>query len=210
MMKIVVVGAGGHARSVCEVIIAQGRYEIIGLVDPGAQEGFFDIPLLGNDSLLGSLYREGRAEGVFVALGSNSVRKKLMRVAAGIGYTCITAISPHAVVSRFCSIGVGSVVMPGAVINAGTTIGEGCILNTNSSVDHDCTIGDYCHIAPGATLCGCVTVGEGTFVGAGARIIDRIQLGSHIMLGAGAVAIRNLPPSCTAVGVPARIIKQGE
>jgi len=206
-MKIVVIGAGGHARSVCDILLQQGMHEIIGLVDPIAQEGFFDIPLLGDDCLLVPIIGEQKAQGAFVALGSNKIRKKLMLQVEELGYEIISAISPYSVISRFATIGKGTVVMPGAIVNANAVIGQGCILNTNCSIDHDDVIGDYCHIAPGATICGTVVVGESSFIGAGARIIDKIAIGDKVMLGAGAVAIRNIPSDCTAVGVPAKVIK---
>ena len=205
-MKIVVIGAGGHARSVCDILLSLGEHEIIGLIDPSAQVGFFDIPVLGDDNLLVSIINENRAEGAFVALGSNKVRKKMMQKVVDLGYKVVSVISPYSVVSRFASIGNGTVVMPGAIINANSTIGQGCIINTNSSIDHDDMVCDYCHIAPGATICGAVSIGESTFIGAGARIIDKINIGSNVMLGAGAVAISDIPSCCTAVGIPARII----
>ena len=208
-MRILVIGAGGHARSACDVLLSQGEHEIIGLLDPFATEGFFGIPLLGDDMMLEKLFQSKAATGVHVALGANDVRSKLMRKAEGLGYELVSAISPHATVSRFATLGKGCIVMPGATINANTFVGNGCILNTNCSVDHDNRIGDYCHIAPGSTLCGTVTIGEGTFIGAGAKVIDKIQIGSHVMLGAGAVAVKDIPSYCTAVGVPAKVIKQG-
>ena len=207
-MKIVVVGAGGHARSVCDVLLQMGVHEIVGLVDPADKGGFFDIPLLGDDNLLESIFRQKKAQGAFVAMGSNNARKRLIHQLSEFGYEIVQAISPHAIVSSYASIGRGTVVMAGAIINACAKIGEGCIINTNASIDHDDAIGDYCHIAPGATICGFVSVGSGSFIGAGATIIDRISVGEDVMLGAGSVAIHDIPSNRTAVGVPAKIIKE--
>lgn len=72
---------------------------------------------------------------------------------------------------------------------------------------HDARVGAYCHVAsPGAVICGSVLLGDGVFIGAGARVIDGLKIGRHTTVGAGAAVIRNLPPNCVAVGVPARII----
>lgn len=208
-MKMVLVGASGHARSVLDVLLDAGGHEVVGLLDPGAREGIWDIPLLGGDDLLLPLLREGRVEGVHVALGSNRLRRKLLALAVSIGYRPVSAISPHAVISRHATVGEGVAVMAGAVVNAGAVIGEGCILNTNCSIDHDTKVGAYSHIAPGAALSGNVTVGEGSFLGTGSRVIDGVTIGKFVMLGAGGTATRDLPEGCTAVGVPARVIKEG-
>lgn len=204
-MNVVVIGAGGHARSTCDVLLAAGEHRIVGLLDPYATEGFFSIPLLGGDDMMSSVIREGRAKGIFVALGDNGVRRRLTEQARTLGYEVVRAISPRAVVSPFASVGQGTAIMPGAIINACARVGEGCIINTNASVDHDDVIGDYCHIAPGVTLCGYVTVGGRSFIGAGARVIDRITIGEDVILGAGAVAVRDIPSCVTAIGVPARV-----
>lgn len=207
-MKIVVVGAGGHARSVCAVLLDAGEHEIVGLLDPDATEGFFGIPLLGGDELLLSLLSAGKAQGAFIAIGSNRIRRKLFERAAGMGYQMVNAMSPHAHISRLATVGSGVACMPGAVIHANASLGDGGILNTNASIDHDVCISPFCHIAPGVAISGSVTVGEGSFIGVGARIIDKINIGAGVMLGAGAVAIRDIPAHCTAVGVPAKVIKE--
>ena len=204
--RVVVVGAGGHARSVCDILLATGAFEIVGLLDPGAGEGFFDIPVLGGDALLPELIRSDRELGAFVALGDNRLREEKTRELERLGYGVVNAVSPHAVVSPHAKLGRGIAIMPGAIVNACADIGDGCVLNTNCSIDHDTLVGAFTHIAPGATLCGRVTVGRRCFIGAGATVIDTLQLGDDLVLGAGATAIRSLPGGHTAVGVPARIL----
>ena len=206
-MRIVVVGAGGHARSVCDILLSSGAFELVGLLDPGAGEGFFGIPVLGGDALLPELIRNDRELGAFVALGNNRLREEKTSELERLGYRIVNAVSPHAVISTHATLGRGIAIMPGAIVNACAEIGDGCILNTNCSVDHDTLVGAFSHIAPGATLCGRVTVGRRCFVGAGATVIDTLHLGDDLILGAGSTAIRSLPGGHTAVGVPARIIK---
>lgn len=206
-MKIVVIGAGGHARSVCDVLLMEGKHEIIGLVDGGATEGFYGLPLLGGDEVLPDLLAQGKVQGALVGIGSNKVRKALQEKLQAMGYQMVCAISPSAVLSPFAQVGEGTVVMHGAVVGASARVGEGCIINTNCSLDHDDDIGDFCHIAPGVAVSGGVRVGPGSFLGTGARVIDGITLGCGVMLGAGAVAVRDIEDGYTAVGVPARIIK---
>ena len=203
--KLVIMGAGGHAKVAIETILSAGEYEIVGLIDqdrtPRSVLGF---PILGGDDMLEQLLGQGISH-VFPAIGDNSLRVRLAELARSRGARLASAISSASHVSQFASIGTGVLVVAGAVINAETVIEDMAIINTKASVDHDCRIGAGAHIAPGATLAGTVTVGKRTFVGAGASIIPGITIGDAALIGAGACVIRDIPHGQKAYGVPARI-----
>lgn len=207
MKKVVVAGAGAHCKVVLDQIFAAGEYEVRGLLDQCRGSELLGIPILGGDELMEPLYQEGVCYG-FVAIGNNLVREKITVKMKKIGYQMISVVSKHAVVSPFAAIGAGTLVMPGAIVNACAHIGKGCILNTNCSVDHDCVVGDFVHIAPGCAVSGTTTIGVRSFLGTGACAIDRLHIGHDVMLGAGAVATADIPDNCTAVGVPAKVIKR--
>lgn len=206
-MKIVVIGAGGHSRSVCDVLLQAGEHDIIGLLDPYAEHGFFGIPLLGSDDLLPGIFDSGQAEGAFIALGGNAIRRKITRLAEDIGYEIVNAIHPRSVISPYASLGRGICVMAGAILNVNTVIGDGCIINTNCSVDHDVSIGAFSHIAPGTSICGNVHIGEESFLGVGSSVIDNVWIGPRTVIGGGGVVIKDIEGYCTAVGVPVKILK---
>ena len=69
-------------------------------------------------------------------------------------------------------------------------------------------VGDYCHIVPHATLCGQVHVGEGTIMGVGSYAIPCVHIGCWSTIGAGAAVVKDIPDGVTAVGVPARVVKE--
>lgn len=206
MNEVIVAGAGAHCKVVLDILMDSTDYKVIGLLDSNVGKKIFDIPVIGTDEELEKLYRQGVRYG-FVAIGSNTVRRKVQEKMEQIGFEIITLVSRHAVISRFASVASGTVVMPGAIINAGAQIGKGCIINTNCSVDHDCQIGDFCHIAPGCAVSGSTHVGQNVFLGTGTRVIDYITIGENTMVGAGATVISNLPPDCLAVGTPATVKK---
>lgn len=206
--KIVVLGAGGHSRSVCDILLQDARNHVVGLVDAQAVKGFWGIPVLGGDEVLPGLRETGEAEYTFVAIGDNLLRRKLIEQVVCLGYKMVNAISSHAILSPHADLGQGVAVMPGAIVGANAVIDTGAIINTNASVDHDVQVGAHCHVAPGAVICGSVSLGDGVFIGAGARVIDGLNIGSHTTVGAGAAVIHDLPSNCVAVGVPARIIKR--
>lgn len=207
LKKTIVVGAGGHSHSVCDLILAGADIELVGIVDGYVEKAFWGIPHLGGDDVLEKIYAERMAEYAFVAIGANDVREKYHIKLQNIGYKLINIISSSAAVSPRAKIGQGVCIMPGACVNANAVIGDGVILNTNCSVDHDTVVSDHVHIAPGSTLCGGVYIGNNCFVGAGSTIINGIKIGKNVMIGAGAAVIKDIPDNCTAVGVPARIIK---
>lgn len=201
---LIVVGAGGHAKVVLELIRASGRFNVIGCVDPGGAREILGVPVLGGDELLPGLHRAG-VRYAFVALGGNRLRRDVTRRVRDIGFELPAAVSPAASISPTASVAAGAAIMGGVTINANAVVAEGAIVNTNASVDHDCVVGPFAHCAPGTHLAGVVVVEEGAFVGIGACAIPGTRIGAWSVVGAGAVVIDDVPPRATAVGVPARV-----
>jgi sugar O-acyltransferase (sialic acid O-acetyltransferase NeuD family) len=206
-----VVGAGGHGRELHSYIQELQRAgwagNLRGYLDDGLAPGLYGrLQVLGPlDSL------EPHKAQYITAFGSNPLRREMVeRITAlyGAALNPFTLIHPHTCVGEDNAIGVGTCLAPGVIITAKTAVGRHCILNVKVSISHDCAIGDFVNINPGATICGSVTVGEGVYIGAGATVKERISIGAWSIIGAGAVVVRDIPPNVTAVGVPARVIKQ--
>lgn len=197
-MKLVVIGAGGHAKVVVDTAQLAG-WEVIGFVDDNSNVALFDLPYLGKPNDL-ELSEDTQ---VVIAIGSNSVRKKL-DFSFSSRFLWATITHPRAMVSSRAVLGAGTVVFSGAVVQADTVIGQHCIVNSSASVDHDCSIADYCHIAPNATLTGGVSLEAGVFVGAGSVIAPYKRVGAWSILGAGGASVQDLDSYGTFVGVPAK------
>jgi UDP-perosamine 4-acetyltransferase len=207
--SVVIVGSGGHAKVVIELIRAEGKYQIAGCT--GLEENGFvlgDVPIVGNDNVLPTLLSKGIGRA-FIAIGDNRLRMRLTTQLSEMGFEIINAISADSVVSPSAMLGRGIAIMAGAIINSGTRIENGAIINTNASVDHDCRVGAGVHVGPGSTLGGNVELGEEAFLGAGATVIPGIRVGRSAIVGAGSVVIRNVPDEVTVAGVPARLIQPG-
>ncbi len=203
-MSVVIVGAGGHAKVVCEALLAQGL-ETKGFVDNDQKKWgrkLMGFPVLGDiDKLL-----KDEAE-LAMGIGDNATRAKVFQRAKNLGFRFVNVIHPSAVIGRGCRLGEGIVIFANVVLNPDSQIDDDVILNTSCSVDHDCHIGAHAHLAPGVRLAGNVQVGEGTLIGIGASVIPGIHIGAHTIVGAGSVVIRDIPDLCVAVGNPARVIK---
>lgn len=207
MKNLLIAGAGPHCKVVLDIISSAGEWTPVGILDAGRQESVLGVPVIGDDAKAVELFDKG-VRYAFVAIGNNAIRKKVSENLIEMGYSMAAIISPSAIVSPYAVIGAGTVVMPGAVINVDASVGEGCIINTNSSIDHDCQIGPYVHIAPGCAVSGSTRIGAQTFLGTRAGAIDGITIGSQVMIGAGAIVVNDIPNCCTALGVPARVVKE--
>ena len=208
--SLVLIGAGGHARVVLDVVRQAAEYTVVGLVDqnPALHGTTLDgVPILGGDDQVGVLRRQGVTDAL-VAIGDNETRCRLASAMVAHGFLLATAVHPKATIAPHVSIGAGTVVMAGAVVNPGASIGPNAIVNTGATVDHDCTIEECVHIAPGVHLGGGVRVGKLTLIGIGACVVKYKTIGCNVVVGAGAVVIDDIPDRVLAVGVPARVVRE--
>jgi UDP-perosamine 4-acetyltransferase len=205
--RVVILGGGGHAKVVIDILEQAGEVDIAGFLSPSPEpDALCGYPRLGDDNVLDETRRAG-VRSAFVAIGDNRRRMDCIVAVKRQGFTLVNAISPRATVSRHATLCRGIAVMPGAVINTGARIEEGAIVNTNASVDHDCVVGACAHVAPGSALAGCVRLGEGVFLGTGTSVIPDITIGAWTTVGAGAAVVTDLPDRVVAVGVPAAVRK---
>lgn len=199
--RLVVVGAGGHAKVVIATARAAG-YRELHLVDH--QSSRWGEQVLGL-SVAGGVDEILADESMLaiLAIGDNTVRMRLATSRCQFA----TLVHPSAVVDGSVLLGSGSVVFAGAVIQPDSRLGPHAIVNTSASIDHDCAIGTAVHIAPGVRLAGNVTVGDGAFVGVGVAVIPNVTIGQMATVGAGATVIRDVPAGATVVGTPARSLR---
>ena len=214
-MRVIGLGAGGHAKVVIEILRLIGGYEFVGLLDPKQDiwgTEVLGVSVLGDDSLLPELYDQG-VRYAFIGLGSvgdTRPRGQLYEKACHQGFQIVQAIHPQAIIAPSVEIGHGPTIMAGAVINAAARLGDNVIVNTGAIIEHDCIIGDHVHIATGARLASTVRVGKGAHVGVGASVRQCICIGRDAIVGAGAVVVNDVPDNVVVAGVPARILKVEE
>ena len=204
--KLIVFGAGGHAKVVVDIIEQQGEYEIAGLVDDDPKhrgQQFFGYPVLGTRADLPALI-SAHLRHAIVTIGDNPARAAVAAHLNQLGWHFASAVHPRASIGRGAQIEPGSVVMAGCVVNADAFLGEHVIINTGATVDHDCRIGDGVHVAPGCHLCGGVSVGSGTLLGAGTTVTPGVKIGGRAVVGAGSTVIRDIADGARVSGSPAR------
>ena len=204
--RVVILGAGGHAKVIIELISSGGKSAIVGLTDiDRTPRMILGVPVIGDDTILPRLFAEG-VRLAFVAIGDNRARFAAGQRVRGLGFALVNAISPRANVSASVSLGSGLAIMAGATINASTIVEDLVIINTGAIVDHDVYLSAGCHVAPGAVVTGGVRIGARAFLGAGSSVVPGLTIGEDAVVGAGACVVRNLGAHTVAVGVPARAI----
>tara|TARA_B100000674_G_C37981726_1_gene982828 strand:- start:2681 stop:3280 length:600 start_codon:yes stop_codon:yes gene_type:complete len=188
MKNLLLIGCGGHSRSLIELIETTSDWQIFGLVGLPEQVGrtVFGYSVLCCDQDLPAMIAE--CSSAVLAIGQltdSTSRVRLANYLQHLGFKFPVLTSPHAIVSRHALLGRGTVVGHGAIVNAGAVVGDHCIINSRALIEHDVKIGNHCHVSTGALVNGGVSVGSESFIGSGAMIRDNLSLPSFTVIGAG-------------------------
>jgi len=186
MKDIVLVGGGGHAKSVIDVIEVQEKYKIIGIIDKKELIGeeLLGYKYIGCDDDLEKIF--GKCPYAVIGVGhinSNDIRVKLFEKIQKVGFYLPNIISPLAYVSKYAFIDEGSIVMHHALVNADVKVGKNCIINSKSLLEHGVMIGDNSHISTGAIINGDAKVKTNSFIGSGAVVIQGALVSGFIKAG---------------------------
>lgn len=207
--KILLLGGGGHCRSVLDCLMSIDKYGKIGIIDYDKSASALGVDVVGTDDDLPRLLQEGWRDA-FITVGSvgcTTLRRKLFSLIKELGFSIPSIIDPSAIIARETTIGEGTFIGKRAIVNTGSIIGQCVIINTGAIVEHDCQIDDFAHISPGATLCGQVIVGKDSHIGAGSVVRQGICIGSNTIVGAGSVVVKDIPGEVKAFGNPCRVVE---
>lgn len=197
--SLVLLGCGGHARSVADVALAAG-FKALCFVDERARDGesVLTFPVQRNlpPHLDGLVYMP--------CAGDNRRRLELIRHLKEAGLPIATVISPSATIGPGAVVSAGCFVGHHAHVGPLAQLGAGCIVNTAAVIEHDCELGECCHVSVHSTVAGNSKLGHCVFIGAGAVIIDNISVAGNVIVGAGGVVVAAIERPGTYVGVPVR------
>jgi sugar O-acyltransferase (sialic acid O-acetyltransferase NeuD family) len=182
-IRLLVVGAGGHGRSVAEAAELSGQFEVVGLLDDSlpAGESVLGVPVLG--PVVSMAQHLATADQAIVAIANNTVREKLLQQLAAAGIKWATVVHPRAIVSPSAVLGAGSAVMAGAIVGTEARLGISSIVNCGAVVDHHATVEDFGHLGVNATKASGTVLGRGAWMQAGAA------LGYGVKVAAGEVLL---------------------
>jgi sugar O-acyltransferase (sialic acid O-acetyltransferase NeuD family) len=202
--NLILIGGGGHCKSVIDVAESAG-YNILGVLDVPEQVGLsvLDYKVVGTDEDIPQ-YAEKAAFIITVGFIKNpAIRIRIYNRIKEAGGKLATIVASTAHVSRYATLGEGTVVMHQAVVNAGAQVGTNCIINTFCNIEHDAVIGAQCHISTGTMVNGDCKVGERVFIGSQSVLANGITVGEDIIVGAGSVVRKNISEKGVYAGNPA-------
>lgn len=213
--KILLIGAGQHARVILYNIKEQNKYDVIGILDANLDKAkenktFEGIPILDidyNEVDLRKLKIELGIFKFFIAFGNMKYRKKVWEMFKQAGWDSVNIIHPNAVISKDAKLGEGILIECGCLITPNPTIGNNVVVNTGSQVNHDNIVEDHVYIASGVILSGGVKIGENTLLDDGVIVTLGKTVGKNSLIGAGAVVTKNIEDNVVVYGNPAKVIR---
>ena len=211
MQNIVVVGSGGYAKVIIDIIEKTSAAKIVGLIDSHKPKGrgVLGRMILGTECDLPQLTKTLNIHGCILAIGDNHMRQAMKTKidCLNLNLQHINAIHPTVAIACDVNIGQGTVIMANTNIGSSSQIGEFCILNTNSSLDHDGTMGNFSSLAPGVVAGGGVQIGTHSAIGLGANILHGVSIGENSVIGAGSLVNKNIDSFVVAYGQPCQYVR---
>ena len=191
MKDIILLGAGGHCKSVIDVIEQENKYKIKGVIDNNPDlknTTILDYGIIGTDLDLKKISKTIKFALITVGqIKSPLERIKLYNLAVDLGFELPTITSPLAYVSKYAGVGIGTIVMHHSIVNANSYVGKNCIINSKALIEHDCVIKDHCHISTSANINGNVHVEQGVFIGSNSTIKESIKIKKNSFIKAGSL-----------------------
>lgn len=206
MKNLVIVGDGGFAREV-EWLVARinqvnSTWNLLGFIDKDENKP----KVIGNDDYIVNNKNELY---VSIAIGDPKIRRKLYNIyKSNSRIKFANLIDPSVLLSEQIKLGEGNIICAGTILTVDISIGCCNLINLDCTVGHDVVIQDFVTVNPSVNISGNVVLASGSFIGTGTQIIQGVAIGNDTVVGAGAVVNHDLPSDCTAVGVPARVIKE--
>lgn len=184
--NLILVGGGGHCKSVIDVAESAG-YHIIGIIDKPSEIGkkVLSYSVIGCDDDIHKYVTEAEFIITVGQIKSNAVRRKLSSIIENAGGRMATIIASDATVSKYATIGEGTVIMHKAVVNAGAIIGKCSIINTMAVIEHDVNVGDFCHVSTGAMVNGECVIGNNVFIGSQSVLAQCVSIADGSIVSAG-------------------------
>ncbi len=204
--KIAVIGGGGFAKEIIEVIQMNGD-EVYGIFAKSSTLSYRHFGYL--DELL---EHKEYFDGAILAIGAVNKegianRRAIMDFLKEHSINLISVISPLTTISPSVKIGDGVYIAHGVTISCDTKIGDSVLINNNALIGHDVFISENVSIAPQVFLGGGVIIEKDVMLGVGATLRQGIRVGSGSIVGMRSIIIKNIKPDSIVLHPISKIYK---
>lgn len=205
--KIVILGSGGHAKIIADLIMDEVGYELVGFIDTN-KINYRNIDTIGDDACLDFIIASG-VKYAFIGIGAianNTLRMKLFDNLKTLGFSLPNLIHPSSVIGYGVKLGEGNFIGPNVVINSHATLGDNCIVNSGSIIEHNVILGNHSHLAPRVTVCGSAVIANNCFIGVGTTVLENCNIHSNSIVGAMSLVNKNIvKDSQIGFGIPFKV-----
>ena len=205
---LILVGGGGHCKSVLEAAESAG-YSILGVLDLPEAEGkeILSTMVIGTDDDIPNYVNKAEFVITVGFIKNPAKRIKLYNKIKEAGGKLATIIASTAYVSKYAEIDEGTVVLHQAFVNAGAKVGKNVILNTATNIEHDAIIGDHCHISTGTMVNGEAQIGDATFIGSQSVVNQCVKVCNGVVIASGSVLHKDIKEPGIFAGNPIKRIQ---
>jgi sugar O-acyltransferase (sialic acid O-acetyltransferase NeuD family) len=212
MKNIVLIGGGNQAHYTIDIIIKEGKYNIVGIIDSIHDVGTyrFGYKILGRQENIVEIFQQYNLIGGIITIGDNWVRYNISNQILELipNFHFINAIHPSVIIGDNVNLGHGITAMAGVIFNPKSVIGNFTFFATGAQIEHDCVINDFASVSAGTILGGYVKLGKFSALTLGVIVLDRLEIGENTVVGAGSLVLKSLPDNVLVYGNPAKVIRE--
>lgn len=206
MKEVIVIGSGGHAKVVIDILSLIPNIQILGVTSNVLKSGdyFLNYPVLGDDDSIKYLSKEINLVMGLGGFRDNNLRLKVFNLLKGYGFQFTNAIHPSAYISKTAKLGEGVVIFPGVIINTEAEIGDNTIIATGATIDHETKVGNHVLVSAGVTIGAYCEIEENVLLALGSKVVSGIKVKKNSLIAAGAVVVKDINENEQVYGIPAK------
>ena len=206
---LIIIGAG-NVGGFLAYNLKTFPYNVLGFLDDDPEKHgkvFYGYPVLGGVDDITKYFDKGSLN-VIVGIANPKIKRAIVEKYERLPVLFPKIIMEDVWVSEKVTIGEGVILYPGVSINFESTIGDFVIINMNCAIGHNCHISEYSTLAPSVSLAGFTHLENCVDMGINSSTLQNVRIGNSAVIGGMAMVIDDIPSNCTAVGVPAKVIRQ--
>lgn len=202
----IIIGAGTYGQVYAEYL--KDSYNVI---------AFYDDDVNLHNSKVNGIEVAGKvidalslpkSTAVFVPIGNNPIRVKLLKKIEENGFEIPSYIHPQTIIHPSVKIGKAVYILPGSNVMPLSVIGNYSMISMGVNIAHHTIIEDACFFSQGSNIGASILLKTLAYVGISATLMTGLKtIGRNSLIGAGAVVIKDVPENAVMAGVPAKVIK---